>query len=363
MRLSPPVIDQHRKFWNLIEVDRPLIDFFCGGVFAMVGLEGALQDGLLKPETIIPEIFEKWYRSSGYLVPQIGELYNTAFPFASINWMEGIMGCPIKVSLETYSVGAVEGFLEDFTQLDAISDAALDPNNPWRKKLLEFQKFLVETFGADRSVGFPIMRGPTDLAGAMLGGDRMVFEFKDHPGDMERLLEICAKVWIQTARELTEITPPFQEGYSSYRLLNDPKPSPVLQEDNVAFLSPGWYRDFVLPLDRLILKEFGGSFFHTHSSSFHILIDDIMQCPEVIAIDSCWDLPPFGPPVADLIPYYHRIQEAGKALYILAVGCPEEEELLALSELSPTGLCICFEAHDEDTGQHLTMKLRSAWEE
>ena len=33
-----------------------------------------------------------------------------------------------------------------FRSLDAIEARVLDPNNPWLQKLLEFQKFLVNTF-------------------------------------------------------------------------------------------------------------------------------------------------------------------------------------------------------------------------
>lgn len=351
----------HRQFYDRSESTRPLLDFFVGGLFPLAEFRGGLSDGLLEPEAVVPKTFEDYHRITRTQVPVRGELVETLFPFIPIPWMEAIIGCPVRVSLDTCSIGA-EPFLENWSDLDRIEEAALDPGNPWRLKLLEYQRFLVETFGGEKPIGYPIMRGPMDMIGAMLGGERTVLGFYDYPREMERLLRICADAWLQTARAQIEIIPPFHGGYFNFRQMYLPGPSPVLQEDNVAMLSPSLYREFVLPQDERILAAIPYPFFHTHSSSAHILLDDLLACPLVKAIDSCWDLPPFGPPVESLIPSYHRIQEAGKSLYIVAVGCPKEEDLLLLRDLDPRGLCIFFQAVDQTTGHQIAQSLERAWE-
>jgi hypothetical protein len=361
MRLSPELINQHHSFYDRSEATRPLLDFFVGGLFPLAQFRDGLSDGLLAPEAVVPEAFEDYHRILGAQVPVRGELIETLFPFIPIPWMEAIIGCPVRVSLDTCSIGA-EPFLEDLSELDRVEEAALDPENPWRLKLLEYQHFLVETFGGEKPVGLPIMRGPMDMIGAMLGGERTVFGFYDHPREMERLLRICADAWLQTARAQFEVIPPFQGGYFNYRQVHLSEPSPVLQEDNVAMLSPSLYREFVLPQDERILVAFPHALFHTHSSSAHILLDDLLACPLVKSVDSCWDLPPFGPPVQKLIPSYHRIQEAGKSLYVVAVGCPAEEDLLLLRDLDPRGLCIFFDALDQTTGRQIAQRFERAWE-
>ena len=329
----------------------------------MAVFRDGLREGLLEPEMIVPEAWEKFYRVIRWAAPTRGDLVETVYPFVTIPWMEAIMGCPVKVSLSSNSIGT-EPCLEDLADLDAVEAAALDPNNPWLLKLLEFQCFLLETFGAERPVGLPVMRGPMDLVSAMLGGAQSVLEFYDHPKEMERLVRICADVWLQTARAQIALLLPFQGGYFNYRLMWSPGPSPALQEDNAALLSPTLYRQFIFPQDERILASFAHPFFHTHTASMHIILDDLLSCPYVRAIDSCWDPAPFGPPIEALIPGYHRIQEAGRSLYIVAVGCPDEEELLLLRrELSPRGLCIFFESPDEAAGRRIAEMLESGWGE
>jgi hypothetical protein len=276
--------------------------------------------------------------------------------------MEAIMGCPLHVSLETYSIGSAP-FLEDLSNLDEFETHAMDIDNPWRRKLLEYQRFLCETFCDSHPVGLPVMRGPIDLAVAILGGERTVFELYDHPRQMEHFLHICAEVWIQTARAQLDVISPFQSGYFNYRLLYFASPAPMLQEDNVSLLSPSLYRQFVLPQDRYILEQLPGTSFHTHSSSAHLLLEDILGLDSLRMIDSCWDLPPFGPPVERLLPSYRRIQETGKSLYIVAVGCPEEGDLQLLTELEPRGLCIFFEAVDPSAGNRIAERLLAIWKE
>ena len=158
-----------------------------------------------------------------------------------------------------------------------------------------------------------------------------------------------------------ELIPPFGGGYFNYRILCCPAPSPIVQEDNSSFLSPSLYRQFVLPIDRQILSNFQTPYFHTHSSGAHVILDDLLTSSEVKALillgsTSVW------PAGRDSFPSYHRIQEAGKSLYILAVGNPREEELLMLQELSPQGLCIFFQAQDIGTGHRIVEKLEAAWE-
>jgi len=363
VQLSESLLRRHQAFWDQSGFSRPLYDFFAGSVFSLAVFHDGLGGGLLQPQMIVPEAWEEFYRSVGFAVPLRGELLETVYPFPAIPWMEGIMGCPIKVSLSSSSIGA-DPCLEDLSDLDAVEAAALDPDNPWFVKLLEFQHFLVQAFGATHPVGMPIMRGPVDLVTAMLGGARAIFEFYDHPKEMERLASICADVWLQTARTQIGLLPTFQGGYFNYRLISAPGPSPVLQEDNAALLSPTLYRRFILPQDERILASFSHPFFHTHTGSMHIVLEDLLSCPYVRAIDSCWDPEPFGPPVYKLIPMYRKIQEAGKSLYILAIGCPDEQDLLLMrEELSPQGLCIFVEAADEPTGRRITRVLEGPWGE
>jgi hypothetical protein len=360
MDMSDQLVTRHRAFWDRAEVTQPLCDYFVGGLFPLALFKDGMTEGPLEPAMIIPEAFEDYHRRIGFFVPSHGQLLETVVPYTTIPWMEAIMGCPVTVSTSSDSMSS-RVFIYRLEDLDRIRGSALDPENPWLKKLLEYQRFLVQSFGSERPVGHTILRGPADMAAAALGADRMVFELHDHPRRMEELLRICSDVWLNTVRKLTEIVPPYQGGYFSYRLIHSPGPSPVLQEDSAAILSPSLYRDFVFPEDERILASFPYAFYHTHSSSMRILLDQLLSCPDVKAIDSTWDLPPFGPPVETLMPSYHRIQAAGKALYIVAVGDFADKDLTILRELSPRGLCIFFQAKDHASGHKLAAVIDRTW--
>lgn len=87
MRLSQSFIDRHRKFWNRTEVNKPLIDFYHGGVFALAGLEGVLEDGLLIPEMVVPERFRRWYRTADFLFLKLESFMILPFPLRQlIGW-------------------------------------------------------------------------------------------------------------------------------------------------------------------------------------------------------------------------------------------------------------------------------------
>jgi hypothetical protein len=361
--MNPELIARHRAFWEPSEPALPLCEYFTGGLFPLATFKHGLRDGLLGPEMILPEAWEPFYRDVGFGVPKRHELVEVAYPFVNIPWMEGIMGCPIRVTLSSYSIGS-EPFLGSLKDLDAVEKAALDPDNPWLLKLLDFQRFLVRSFGQERPVGVPVLRGPIDLACAMLGGANAVFAMSDFPEEMERLLRICADAWLHTAKALIAIVPPFEGGYFNYRLIWMPEPAPVMQEDNASLLSPALYRRFVLPEDERILAQFAYPIFHTHTGGMHVMLNDLIASPFVKALDSCWDPPPFGPPVEKLIPAYQRIQDAGKSLYIVAVGVPSERDLLLLQrELSPRGLCVFFEAQDDAAAERIATQMENGWKQ
>jgi hypothetical protein len=353
--------EKHKSFWDFSEQSEPLIDYFIDDLFPLRKCKDLFKNGNLTPENIVTEEFISFHKRWETMRPELGELVRTFYPFWPIPWMEGIMGCPMKVSLDTLSIAA-DQITIDLKDIKSIRDYALDPENKWFAKLLDYQKFLIKSFGNEGPIGFGLMRGPIDMASAMLGGERLVFELIDHPPEIRSLLDTCTEVFIATAKAQAELFLPFSEyGYSTMRCLFQPNPSPVLQEDNVAFLSPTLYKEFIRPLDQRILAEFENMIFHTHTSSIHIILDDLLSYENLKAIDTVWDLPPFGPPIKRLLPTYHRIQEQGKSLYILAAGYPTEEELLTLSELSPHGLCIFFQASDETAGSVVSEKLISSW--
>ena len=113
-------------------------------------------------------------------------------------------------------------------------------------------------------------------------------------------------------------------------------PGPIIrmQEDATAVYSPALYRKFVQPVDRAIAARFPNALMHLHSTSM-FLLDAFLEIDEIKCFEVNNDA--LGPPVAAMVPYYRRVQEAGKPLLIRGSFNTEEIRLL-MDSLEPRGL-------------------------
>ena len=93
--------------------------------------------------------------------------------------------------------------MKSLYETDGIS---FDPENPWFLKYMEFIEKLVKLSDGRFPVGEPIMRGPSDMVGALLGQAEMVFAIVDDPGRMKRLFKKVAEIFMQViARHYGEV--------------------------------------------------------------------------------------------------------------------------------------------------------------
>ena len=143
---------------------------------------------------------------------------------------------------------------------------------------------------------------------------------------------------------LWERLPLYEGGYfdGQYSLWT-PGPIARLQEDATAGYSPALYRQLVLPVDRALARRFECSFMHLHSTSL-FLLDAMLEIEELSCFEVNNDVS--GPPVAKLIPFFRRIQQAHRALVIR--GSFTAEELRGLVDaLDPSGLLLLIMVKDD----------------
>jgi hypothetical protein len=107
-----------------------------------------------------------------------------------------------------------------------------------------------------------------------------------------------------------------------------------MQEDATAVYSPALYRRFVQPVDRMLAGHFASSFIHLHSTSM-FLLDAFLEIQEIQCFEVNNDA--IGPPVENMVPYFRRIQDAGKPLLIRG-SFSREEMRLVMDSLEPRGL-------------------------
>jgi len=326
---------KYREFWDLKKVDRPLFGCDVGGWFPFqryADLRNIPEKGYIEPENLdarrcLPDYRDFMARS----VAVEDDFIKGVCPISAIPWMEGILGCRLRRSGQTVWAEERKASWEELAELKASPDA------PWLKKYVEFVRVLTEEAAGRYPVGVPILRGVTDMMGALRGHTETIIDFLECPEESQALAAAVADALIAVTRAHHAAAAPFAGGcFIEQYCMWAPGPIVRLQEDASAVISPTIYRDFIRENDRKIAGAFPYSLIHLHSSSL-FLIDDFLAVEELGVFQINRDVGEMGMP--ELIPYLKRIQAAGRRIFLRG-PIPAEDLELAGKELSPTGLMI-----------------------
>ena len=181
------------------------------------------------------------------------------------------------------------------------------------------------------------MRGPSDLAEAILGSELMCLSLYDHPRELEAFLETVTEAFITILRAQRERIPRVQGGMVSTFGIWAPGTVVRTQCDASAFLSPAQYRRRFLPYDLRICEAVDVSTIHLHSGSLHT-VPVLLESERPHAIQVMVDPEPGGPPLREIVPILRDIL-AAKPLIVEAFLSDDEVRLLE-DELPVDGRCI-----------------------
>lgn len=326
-------IRKYRTFWTNAPTARPLIGFSLGGWFPLQSYTGmtrfrgrrGIEAGELHPEDLLADydrIVASWETMEDDVIRAVAPL--PPFP-----WLEAMLGASVQVGDE--AIWALEGGF-DYADLAALD---LSPDNPWRKKYLEFVAVLTDHFRNRCPVGQPILRGVSDMIAALRGTSQMVFDLCDQPEPFRHLAGCCTDLIIELVKEQQGITGPFAGGYEIEQLaLWAPGRIIRMQEDGAAFLSPALYVKYFQDEDERQASAFPYSLIHLHSSSL-FLLDFILDVGSLKCIQINKDVG--GTDVSGMLPFFKKVQDRGKRLMIRGKLDHEDLKLLR-NALSPNGL-------------------------
>jgi hypothetical protein len=313
----------HEAFWKSSPASHPAAsfrvvpDFFFSRHFKaaehLLVPNKKISPGMLVVDDFLPD-YERMFQTA----EELGQdAFWTAEPFTGIPWMEAILGCDVYAGEESFISKPWMKSLDDLEKI------RLDRENPWYKKYMEFTRKLVELSRGRFPIGQPIMRGPSDMVGAIMGQTEMVFAFADEP---ERLKEFFLKVtdvFIQVIGEQKKLVPLFHGGSSmGFYHVYCPGTSIWYQEDLSAIMSPALYREFLLEPERRICEGHDYTAIHLHPSSF-FLLDELLANDWLKAVEVNKDVG--GPSVLEMIPELKKIT-AKKNLIFWGDFTPEELE-------------------------------------
>lgn len=324
------LLTRHRAFWERTPVDRPLLDV----VHWHAG--PTLRNALLTPEMLDVDAYVDGVRIAaheGSLVQ--GDLFRIACPYSRVPWMEALVGSPIQV-VENEEAGMWPR-PRAFDWHDTPS-LRVREGNPWLRKLLAYTRELSEHWDMTYLPCHTLMRGPIDMASAILGDVRMGLAFNDYPDELAELLSTCADNFIHVGDAQWDRIASFEGGYCSFYGIWAPGRPQRLQTDSASQLSPATYRMHVAPHDRRITEAFEFSSIDVHSGGTLHLVDEMLEMPALKAISVSIDPYESSPRLADLVPVFARTLER-KALVLNGPMSRAELKLL-VDGLPARGLAI-----------------------
>jgi hypothetical protein len=198
--------------------------------------------------------------------------------------------------------GSESGFLTEpcLNSITELEHMRLNRANAWLDKYMEFTEQLVAFSSGRFPVGQPIMRGQSDIVGALVGQGDMVLMMNDYPDEMRGVLQRIADIFKAVIFSQQEKIPAYHSGSSiGFYHLWAPGKSIWFQEDLSALYSPQYYRRFLKNVDASICRDYDYSLIHLHPSSFFV-IDDLLEIDSLSVIEINKDVG--GPSVEEMLP-------------------------------------------------------------
>ena len=262
-----------------------------------------------------------------------GDLFQSVTPYARVPWVEAILGADIQATIKGGSMRAQSSFssFEDWEQRDTLL------GREWMSLLVRLTELLVERNGEGRAVVHTLMRGPSDIAEAILGPELMSLAMYDRPEDLTRFLNDVTTVFVDILNQQQSRIRPTNDGYVNPFGIWAPGKVVRTQCDATAFLSPEHYKKWYLPYDIRICRAVDYSIIHLHSCSLHTA-DVILENELPNAVQITLEDESSAPPIIDLLPTFRKILEQ-KPLVLDGPLTNDQTDMLCC-ELPNDGLCI-----------------------
>jgi len=301
-------IGLHNRFWMRKKMEKVLVSFRLTNDFFFSTHFKAAKDLLIEGEKITPDMldvdaflndYERMYQE----ISSIGQdAFWVAEPFIGIPWMEAILGCEIYATKNSFVSKPWVKSLEETEKIE------FNTENKWFKKYMEFIEKLEILSRGRFPIGQSIMRGPSDMVGAIFGQIELVYNLADKPEEMKALFFKVTDIFLDVIKYQYNVISEFHGGYSmGFYHIWSPGKCIWYQEDTSAILSPNLYRIFLKEPNVRICKNYKFTAIHLHPSSFFIL-DDLLQIDNLKIIQITKDIG--GPTISEMLPQFKKVLES-----------------------------------------------------
>ncbi len=334
------LLQRHRDFWELIPVNRPLIEkqltkTWTKRAYPLAGGAEVVEPTRLRPTDADIERMVGFRSNAGELF--LGDLINSVGVIYPQAWMGALIGCPIYASAHG-CVSKPAGKDVETALADTSVESAFE--SEWIGVMDQLLHRAIAMAG-DR---FPVqqfhLRGAVDMVAAYLGEGTLCTGLFDFPDDLRKLANLFAELYIAVAKRSLSMRPHWEGGRVSNWKVYAPGDLIDYQADATNLISPAMYETIFMSADEKVLESFPYSVIHLHTCGLHIVEPLLkIRCLKAIQVNldretGVWNK-------KQILDCCTKIQDASKSL-IICGELSEQERVEFVERLKPEGLALQY---------------------
>ena len=253
-------------------------------------------------------------------------LLGDAFPNASCNLGPGSMA--LYLGSEPRFAEDTVWFTETVEDAEAFAKLSFDHENKWWVRHQEILRKMVELSDGDYLVCIPDIIENADILSSLRGAQDLCYDKIDCPENVEAGIRRIDELYFRYYDALRDIAADADGtvAYTAFQILG-PERIAKIQCDYSALISPGMYREIIVPSLRKQCQNLRHSMYHLDGPDAIKHVDALMTIEELDALQwTCGAGQPDGA-CERWFPIYDKVRDAGKSLWIqIYDGGPGEWE-------------------------------------
>ncbi len=237
--------------------------------------------------------------------------YGDAFPYIWLNFGPGIMAG--FVGAEVHSVSEPSETVWFTPPNDtATADGFLtyDPDNVWRKRVLDVAAALAARWPGQLVVGQTDLGGNLDIIASFRTTQALLTDCIDRADEMDAWVADATQLWLRYYDEVDAVIRPSGRGSSSWAPIWSPGTTYMLQSDFSYMISPAMFERFVMPDLVACCDHLDHGFYHLDGKGEIPHLDMLLSIDRLRGIQ--WIPGDGAPPPQDWLPLLDRIRKGGK---------------------------------------------------